>query len=72
MIREASAEIQQVLADIRVIRITSQEELAAQRKYTDAAKLCALSMALSEETEETEVKKKKPQRQKQKQLAGKK
>lgn len=44
-IRNASAEIQKVLADIRVIRITAQEELAAQRKFTDAARLCSLAFS---------------------------
>jgi SepF-like predicted cell division protein (DUF552 family) len=49
LIRKASAEIQKVLADIRVIRITAQEELAAQRKFTDAARLFSLSLAGQEE-----------------------
>lgn len=48
IIRQASEEIQKVLADIRVIRITAQEELAAQRKFTDAAKLNSLSLSLKE------------------------
>lgn len=43
LVRKASEEIQKVLADIRIIRITAQEELAAQRKFTDAARLCTLS-----------------------------
>ena len=47
LIRKASAEIQKVLADIRVIRITAQEELAAQKKFTDAARLCSLSLTLA-------------------------
>ena len=59
IIRKASAEIQKVLADIRVIRITAQEELAAQKKFTDAARLCSLSLTLQEETEEPEGKRKK-------------
>jgi hypothetical protein len=46
LIRKAGEEIQKVLADIRVIRITAQEELAAQRKFTDAAKIATLSLAL--------------------------
>jgi hypothetical protein len=49
LIRKASDEIQKILADIRVIRISAQEELAAQRKFTDAAKLCSMSMAVQEE-----------------------
>jgi endonuclease IV len=48
IIRQASEEIQKVLADIRVIRITAQEELAAQRKFTDAAKLSSLSLSMKE------------------------
>lgn len=58
LIRQASTEIQKMLADIRVIRITAQEELAAQRKFTDAARLCSLSLALQEETIEPKGKKK--------------
>ena len=51
LIRKASAEIQKVLADIRVIRITAQEELAAQKKFTDAARLSSLSLSIREEIE---------------------
>jgi SepF-like predicted cell division protein (DUF552 family) len=58
LIRQASEEIQKVLADIRVIRITAQEELAAQRKFTDAAKLSSLSLSIKEELAGTERKKK--------------
>jgi SepF-like predicted cell division protein (DUF552 family) len=65
LIRKAGAEIQKVLADIRVIRITAQEELAAQRKFTDAAKIFSLSFDSRIEEKETEVKR-------EKQLAGKK
>lgn len=60
LIRQASEEIQKVLADIRVIRITAQEELAAQRKFTDAAKLSSMSMSIKEDLEKTDKKKKKP------------
>jgi hypothetical protein len=49
IVRQASDEIQKVLADIRVIRITAQEELAAQRKFTDAAKLNIMSANFKEE-----------------------
>ena len=59
LIREASEEIQKVLADIRVIRLTAQEELAAQRKFTDAAKLNSMSISIKEELARTERKKKK-------------
>ena len=58
LIRQASEEIQKVLADIRVIRITAQEELAAQRKFTDAAKLSSMSLSIKEELAGTERKKK--------------
>jgi len=44
--KRANEEVQKVLADIRVIRITAQEELAAQRKFTDAARLCSMSRDL--------------------------
>lgn len=60
LIRQASEEIQKVLADIRVIRITAQEELAAQRKFTDAAKLSSMSLSIKEDMEKTDKKKKRP------------
>ena len=56
LIHKASQEIQKVLADIRVIRITAQEELAAQRKFTDAARLCSMSLSMKDNGEKTEVK----------------
>lgn len=59
LIRESSEEIQKVLADIRVIRITAQEELAAQRKFTDAAKLSSMSISLKDELTKAEGKRKK-------------
>ena len=59
LIRQASEEIQKVLADIRVIRITAQEELAAQRKFTDAAKLSSMSISLKDELTKAEGKRKK-------------
>ena len=59
LIRNASAEIQKVLADIRVIRITAQEELGAQRKFTDAARLYSLSLALQEKAGKPEGKRRK-------------
>jgi len=58
LIRQASEEIQKVLADIRVIRITAQEELAAQRKFTDAAKLSSMSLSIKEGLAGTERKRK--------------
>ena len=48
-VNQANEEIQKVLADIRVIRITAQEELAAQKKFTDAARLRSFTLALQEE-----------------------
>ena len=45
--KRVNEEVQKVLADIRVIRITAQEELAAQRKFTDAAQLCSMSQDLN-------------------------
>jgi hypothetical protein len=53
IIRQASDEIQKVLADIRVIRITAQEELATQRRFTDAAKLNSISLSLKDAIEKT-------------------
>ena len=58
LIRKASAEIQKVLADIRVIRITAQEELETQRKFTSVARIKALSLALQVEPEKPAGKKK--------------
>lgn len=60
LMRKANGEIQKILADMRVIRITAQEELAAQKKFTDAARLCSLSLALQEETRTQEEKNKQP------------
>jgi hypothetical protein len=57
LIRQASEEIQKVLADIRMIRIMAQEELAAQRKFTDAARIRSMSMAIRDGDEKPEVKK---------------
>jgi hypothetical protein len=59
IIRQAGEEIQKVLADIRMIRIMAQEELAAQRKFTDAARLRSMSLAIKDEYEKTDIKKKK-------------
>jgi len=52
LITNAGAEIQKVLADIRVIRITAQEELATQRKFTDAARIGTLSLLVNNKNEE--------------------
>jgi hypothetical protein len=59
LIRQASEEIQKVLADIRMIRIMAQEELAAQRKFTDAARIRSMSMAIQDGYEKPELKGKK-------------
>ncbi len=59
LLRESSAEIQKLLADIRMLRITVQEELAAKQKLTDATELCSLALTLQEETAEPEEKRKK-------------
>ena len=59
LIRSASAEIQKVLADIRVIRITAQEELAAQRSFTNAARISSLSLEVQKESRGSAEKKKK-------------
>jgi hypothetical protein len=63
VIRQASEEIQKVLADIRVIRITAQEELATQRRYTDAAKFNSLSLSFKETFEKAteQLSEKKPE-----------
>jgi len=66
LIRKASEEIQKVLADIRVIRIIAQEELAAQRKFTDAARLSTMSLAIKGNYKKPETKK--PEGKKKKQL----
>ena len=65
LIQQANEEIQKVLADIRVIRITAQEELAAQKKFTDAARLRSFTLSLKKNGEEEEEKPKKPSRKKQ-------
>jgi len=48
--RGVTEEIQKLLVDIRMLRIASQEELEAQRKFTNAARICALSYALPAKT----------------------
>ena len=68
LISQANAEIQKVLADIRVIRITAQEEIAAQRKFTDAARIRSLSLEIQKESKKTRA----PEAKKTKQLAAKK
>lgn len=43
--RKAGEEIQKILADIRMIRITAQEELEAQRRFNNASRITTLSQA---------------------------
>jgi len=45
-------QIQKLLVDVRMIRITAQEELETQRKFTDAARIRALSFACQADTEQ--------------------
>ncbi|OGO32252.1 MAG: hypothetical protein A2Z29_00505 [Chloroflexi bacterium RBG_16_56_11] len=59
LVHKASEEIQKVLADIRMIRITAQEELAAQRKFTDAARLLSMSLSIQGDGQKADSKKKK-------------
>jgi len=54
--QQANEEIQKVLADIRVIRLTAQEELAAQKKFTDAARLRSFTLSLKKDELEPEEK----------------
>ena len=66
LVQQASKEIQKILADIRVIRITAQKELATQKKFTDAAKLRSFTLSLQKDELEPEEKiVKKPARKKQ-------
>lgn len=58
LVRQASEEIQKVLADIRMIRIMAQEELAAQRKFTDVARLRSMSIAIQDGVAKPEAKRK--------------
>jgi hypothetical protein len=59
LIGKASAEIQKVLADIRAIRITAQEELAAQHKFTDAARILSMSLSFEDIPGDSEGRRKK-------------
>jgi hypothetical protein len=54
LIHPAIAEIQKMLADIRAIRITAQEELAAQKLITDAARINSLTFKLRDNHRETQ------------------
>jgi hypothetical protein len=58
LVRSATEEIQKILTDIRIIRITAEEELAAQRKFTDAARLASIGQNTEVEERERGVRKK--------------
>lgn len=49
--RVVNEEMQETLADIRRIKIAAQEELKAQKKLTNAAKIGALSLASEEKVD---------------------
>ena len=53
LLRQANEEITKILSDIRVIRITAREELAAQKKFTDAARLRSFTLSLQQEESDT-------------------
>ncbi len=46
VLRQAGEEIQKILADMSVIRVAAQEELAALRRLTDAARLCLMNSGI--------------------------
>lgn len=48
IIRRTNEEVQKVLSDIRVLRITAQEELATQRRLTDIATLNSLTLSIKD------------------------
>ncbi len=50
--QKTSEEIQKMLADIRMIRINAQEELEIQRRFTNAARIHALSLNLQEDVQQ--------------------
>ena len=53
-VHKALSEMQKMLADVRAIRITAQEELAAMKKFADAARIYSLSPIHREYTEPQE------------------
>jgi len=57
--RKAGEEIQKILADIRVIRITAQEELEAQRRFNNASRITTLSQATQRRSNHSSSKEKK-------------
>jgi hypothetical protein len=54
ILRQAGEEIQKALDDIRIIRIAAQEELAAQRRFADAAHLHSMSSAYNSAPDEAD------------------
>jgi hypothetical protein len=50
--RETRQEMQKVLADRRLVKNTAQKELEAQQKFTNAARIKALSMMFPEKSEQ--------------------
>ena len=52
--RKSIAEVQNILDEMRMLRVTAVEELEAQRKFTDAARICALYLPFQEEVEKKE------------------
>ena len=50
--RKAFEEVQKIVDDMRVLRATAQEELEAQHKFTDAARICSLSFSFQDKAGE--------------------
>ena len=55
LVNKALADVQKILADIRAIRITAQEELATLKKLIDAAKIYSIGPMLPQEVEENDA-----------------
>ncbi len=49
----SSEQIKKILVDLSMTRLAAQEELEAQRQFTRAAKISALSSAFEDETKQT-------------------
>jgi hypothetical protein len=58
LLRQATEDVQKILADIRVIRITAEEELAALRKFTNAARFSTQPPAKKADDHRSTTKKK--------------
>ena len=50
--QKAVKEVEQMLSDMCVLRATAKEELGAQRKFTDAARICSLSFSFQDKAGE--------------------